>query len=119
MILVVYITALEHGGEERSCSVTCVLCLSPSVGCVLGIGMMKIGGKKKKRTEREELTGFETPPLPCPLLGQRDHSRLNKLSSAQSWAASSTRAATEERPSSTPGVFEPSTVSVDRHIPSG
>ena len=81
MILVVYITALEHGGEERSCSVTCVLCLSPSVGCVLGIGMMKIGGKKKKRTEREELTGFETPPLALP---RPKGITLNKLSSVQS-----------------------------------
>ena len=33
---------------------SCNLCtgLSPSVGCVLGIGMMKIGGKKKKDGER-------------------------------------------------------------------
>jgi len=52
MILVEYITTLEHGEEETSCSVTCVLSLSPSVGCVLGIGMVKIGGKKKKDGER-------------------------------------------------------------------
>jgi len=40
--------------EESLRSVTCAVSLTPSVGCVGGIEMMKIGGKKKKKRIREE-----------------------------------------------------------------
>ena len=88
LVLVVYIVVAVHSGGGMWSSVTCVLSLTPSAGCVLEIGMMKIGGKKKKGwTEKSERDLKLRPPSQISAArakGTAADCWLNRLWSAQS-----------------------------------